>query len=67
MTEIDAYKLIQRRDNQREAYYNYYTNKKWSDINSYDLCINVSDLGIDGAVETILYYMKIKESYKNQK
>lgn len=67
MTEIDAYKLIQRRDNQREAYYNYYTNKKWSDINSYDLCINVSDVGIDGAVETILHYMKLKENYKRQK
>ena len=64
MSEADAYKLIQRRDNQREAYYNYYTNKKWSDLNSYDLCLNVSDIGIDGAVDAIIHYMKLKESYK---
>jgi len=64
MEEAKAYKLIMRRDNQREAYYNYYTNKKWSDLNSYDLCINLSDVGMDGAVDIILNYMEIKEKNK---
>ena len=63
-SEMDAYKLIQRRDSQREAYYNYYTNKKWADLNSYDLCVNISEVGIDGAVEMIINYINLKEQYK---
>ena len=65
-SEMDAYKLIQRRDSQREAYYNYYTNRKWSDLNSYDLCINLSDTGIQGAVDVIINYMEIKDKHKNK-
>ena len=60
MSETQAYKLIQRRDSQRSAYYNYYTNKKWSDISSYDLSINVAQLGIQGSVDLILNYLDIK-------
>ncbi|MGN0466647.1 MAG: AAA family ATPase [Lachnospiraceae bacterium] len=44
---------IVRIDKQRASYYNYYTNKKWGDIKSYDLAINTSQFGIDGAVELI--------------
>lgn len=60
MTETDAYKLIQRRDMQREAYYNYYTNKKWSDVGGYDLVVNSADLGVDGVIDIIMEYLKIK-------
>lgn len=60
MTETDAYKLINRRDMQREAYYNYYTNKKWSDVGGYDLAINSADLGVDGAIDIIMKYLEIK-------
>jgi cytidylate kinase len=64
MKEMEALKLIQRRDSQRAAYYNYYTNKKWSDISSYDLSINVADLGIEGAVDLILKFIELKEANK---
>ena len=60
LTETDAYKLIQRRDMQREAYYNYFTNKKWSDVGGYDLAINSADLGVDGSVDIILDYVEKK-------
>lgn len=60
MSETDAYKLIQRRDMQREAYYNYYTNKKWTDVSGYDLAINSADLGVDGAIDMIMKYLEIK-------
>ena len=60
LTETDAYKLIQRRDTQREAYYNYFTNKKWSDVGGYDLAINSADLGVDGSVDIILNYLEKK-------
>lgn len=46
--------MIVRADKQRASYYNYYTNKKWGSINSYDVCINSSLLGIDGTVDLIL-------------
>ena len=42
--ESEALKLIQRRDKQRAAYYNFYTCKKWSEVSSYDLCINSADV-----------------------
>ena len=64
MKEVEALKLIQRRDSQRSAYYNYYTNKKWSDISSYDLSVNVADLGIEGTVDLILKFIELKEANK---
>ena len=64
MKEVEALKLIQRRDSQRSAYYNYYTNKKWSDISSYDLSVNVADLGIEGTVDLILKFIELKEAKK---
>ena len=57
ISEKEAIKLIQKRDKQRAAYYNFYTSKKWSDVTSYDLCINVSKVGIDRAVEIIKNYL----------
>ena len=45
--------MIIKTDKQRASYYNYYTNKKWGDPQSYDICINSSLLGIDGTVALI--------------
>lgn len=54
MTPTKTKDMIQKTDKQRASYYNYYTNKKWGDAISYDLCINSSVLGIDGTVDLIL-------------
>ena len=51
--------LVQKNDKQRASYYNYYTSKKWGDSRSYDLCLDSSQLGIDGCVEMILAYRKL--------
>ncbi len=45
---------IVRTDKQRSSYYNYYTNKKWGAVGSYDICIDSSLLGIDGTVDLII-------------
>ena len=45
---------IQKKDKQRRTYYDYYTNKKWGDLSSYDLCINLSKLDIEKATEIII-------------
>lgn len=61
MSLAKAKERILKSDKQRASYYNYYTNKKWGDANSYDLCINTSILGIDGTVEMIKSIVETKE------
>ncbi|MGN0341552.1 MAG: AAA family ATPase [Roseburia sp.] len=52
--ESKAKDIIKKTDRQRESYYNYYTNKKWGDSRSYDLCLDSSKLGIEACVDIIL-------------
>lgn len=44
-------------DKRRASYYNYYTDKKWGQARGYDLCLNVSKLGYEGAVAMICAYL----------
>ena len=64
MTESKAREMILRTDKKRGSYYNYYTNKKWSAVQSYDVCLDSGKLGIDGCVETIIEIIKVKERMK---
>ena len=58
LSKDEAKKLIETANIKREKYYDYYTNSKWNDVNNYDLVIDVSKLGIDGAVEKIVELVK---------
>ena len=49
------------------SYYNYYSNKKWGDPKSYDMCINSSAVGQEGAVDIIMELAKKKQEWKKQK
>lgn len=60
-TDAKAKDVITKTDKQRASYYNYYTNKRWGDIASYDLCINSSILGIDGTVEILRQFIEERE------
>ncbi|MDR1376242.1 MAG: cytidylate kinase-like family protein [Synergistaceae bacterium] len=40
-------------DKGRANYYEYYTDEKWGSVKSYDLAINTSFAGIDGAVKIV--------------
>lgn len=40
--EKTARALIKKMDKQRRVFYNYYTDKKWGDMEQYDLCIDSS-------------------------
>ncbi|MDD4082354.1 MAG: cytidylate kinase-like family protein [Sphaerochaetaceae bacterium] len=51
-------KLAKYIDKERSRYYEYYTHERWGDSRNYDLSINASSVGIDGAVELILCYIK---------
>ncbi len=61
LTDAKAKDLILKTDKRRGSYYNYYTNKRWPDADSYHLSISSSQLGIDGCVEAIKSYILIKE------
>ena len=54
--------LIQLADEKREKYYDYYTNTKWNAPENYDLVIDVSKTGIDGAVNKIVKYVQGTQS-----
>lgn len=56
-TDDQAKDMMNKKDKQRQSYYNYYSSKKWGRADSYDLCINSSVLGIDGTVKFILQYI----------
>ncbi len=54
--------FIRKTDKRRANYYNYYTDRKWGEARNYDLCINSSKTGIEGAVELMSDYIRIKEA-----
>lgn len=66
LTDAKAKDMIVKTDKKRASYYNYYTNKKWSDVDSYELCLTSSELGIDGTAKAIIDYVNLKESIKRE-
>lgn len=53
-----AQSLIERNDKRRATYYNYYSNKEWGKSETYDLSLNVSRLGVQATVDTIINFVK---------
>lgn len=67
LTDAKVKEMINKTDKKRSSYYNYYTNKRWGDSKSYDICLNSSVLGIDGTAEAIEKLIEIKESDTSKK
>ncbi|MGN0161636.1 MAG: AAA family ATPase [Lachnospiraceae bacterium] len=63
--EDKAFEMIAKQDKKRSSYYNYYSGKKWGDAKSYDLCIDSSKVGIDGAIAVIKAYIAAKNAKNN--
>lgn len=51
-------KKVKLTDKQRRRYYEFYTDNKWGGREVYDLLINTSRSGIDGAVDIIEAYIR---------
>lgn len=51
--EKTAIDIITKSDKKRAKYYNFYTQKRWGSIDSYDLVINNARVGADEAVKLI--------------
>ena len=64
-TDEQAREMMNKKDKQRQSYYNYYSSKKWGRADSYDLSINSGILGIEGTVKFITQYIEdFEESRK---
>ena len=59
--------MLMKKDKQRSSYYNYYSNKRWGDVDSYDMCLNSSMLGIEGTAEAIEKLVELKERQCDKK
>ena len=53
-----AQKKIQDTDKDRQRFHDSYSETKWKNVDNYDLVINTTDLGVDGAVDLILDYIE---------
>ncbi len=53
-----ARKMAERTNKLRANFYNFYTDKRWGDAASYDLCLSTSRLPIDHCVEIVIEYMR---------
>ena len=58
VSEKEAMQLCISKDKDRASYYNYYANNKWGDSRHYDLCINISKIGIEKACDMIIDCIK---------
>ncbi|MBR5347926.1 MAG: cytidylate kinase-like family protein [Lachnospiraceae bacterium] len=59
-TNKEIEKLMKKTDKQRSDYYNYYTGKKWADMDNYDMILDSGVLGIDTCVDVIAAYVEIR-------
>lgn len=64
---IKAEKMITREDKQRANYYNFYTSQIWGEAKGYNLSIDTSKTGIEGAVKLIEDYINIVKSNDDNK
>lgn len=51
---------IVKMDKNRSSYYNYYTSKKWSNVESYNLSVDSGMLGTDKTIELLEKFIKIR-------
>ena len=55
--EDAAKKLLKEVDKDRSSYYKYYTDQIWGESAYYDLCLDSSRIGVEGAVQVIRSYV----------
>lgn len=58
ISERKADNLVSETDERRANYQNFYTGKEWGYSENYDLCLDVTKLGVDGVVDIVELYAK---------
>ena len=59
----EARQMIIKKDKQRKSYYDYYSSKKWGHVDTYDLSVDSSVLGIEG---TVAFLKQFIENYEKR-
>jgi len=54
ISESDAAAMIVDNDYSRELYTKTYTGSEWQDARNYDICLNVKQFGVNGAVDFLM-------------
>lgn len=60
VTERQAVKMIEKYDNERARFIRQIANQDWMDACNYQLCIDTGVIGLDNAVNLIVYYLRDK-------
>ena len=55
---------IRKADKRRANYYNYYATAAWGDVNNYDLVVDTGAVGVEGAVDIMCEFVKLREQFK---
>ena len=58
LTEKEAITKYKKTNKKRANYYNFYSEKSWSDCASYDMSFSSSHLGVEGVVAMVEAYVK---------
>lgn len=66
LSEQESAEKIRRMNRKRKAFYNYTGEGNWGEAANYDLCIDSSKLGTDGAVQLIKAFLTLSETAKNE-
>ena len=54
--------FVLKTDKKRASYYNFYSSRKWGNLDNYDLTVDSGFLGIDNTVELIKKFIELKEA-----
>jgi len=57
LDEKAAKSRMRKEDKMRKTYHNFYTDSKWGDSRSYDVCMNSSTLGVEDTLEALISYI----------
>lgn len=57
--EREILKNIKRIDRERRDYHRYYTGRDWKELDNYDLIIDTTKIGVDGAAAVIKNYLTV--------
>ena len=57
-SEQEALALAEKTNKLRANFYNFYTDKRWGDARSYDLCLDSSLLSLDDTADFVIEYVR---------
>ena len=54
VSENNANYALKKRDKQRKAFYEFYTNKKWGERQNYDIMLNTANFGYEACADILI-------------